>query len=63
MQAVTAGLIAALSDIIAQKLSPGKVGGPAINWRRTLAIALYGMTWTGSFVILPSSQPAHAYHW
>lgn len=41
-QAVTAGVLAGSSDLLAQRLSGG-----SINWRRTLAIALYGVVWSG----------------
>lgn len=41
-KAVTAGVLAGSSDLLAQRLSGG-----SINWRRTLAIALYGVVWSG----------------
>ena len=43
MQAITSGSLAALSDITAQKL----VSNAPLNWRRTLAMALFGLVWSG----------------
>lgn len=42
-KAVTAGALAAASDVLAQRLT---FKGP-LNWRRTLAIALFGLVWSG----------------
>ena len=42
-QAITSGSLAALSDITAQKL----VSNAPLNWRRTLAMALFGLVWSG----------------
>ncbi|KAL4422648.1 hypothetical protein ABPG75_008845 [Micractinium tetrahymenae] len=44
-KAVTAGVLAGVSDLLAQRLSGST--GAGINWRRTLAIALYGVVWSG----------------
>ena len=44
LQAITAGVLAGVSDLLAQRLSSR--GTPA-NWRRTLSIALYGFLWAG----------------
>ena len=43
VQAITSGSLAALSDITAQKL----VSNAPLNWRRTLAMALFGLIWSG----------------
>ena len=43
MQAITSGSLAALSDITAQKL----VSNAPLNWRRTVAMALFGLIWSG----------------
>lgn len=43
MQAITSGTLAALSDITAQKLA----SNAPLNWRRTLALALFGFVWSG----------------
>jgi len=43
IQAITSGSLAALSDITAQKL----VSNAPLNWRRTLAMALFGLIWSG----------------
>ena len=43
VQAITSGSLAALSDITAQKL----VSNAPLNWRRTLALALFGLVWSG----------------
>ena len=43
LQAITSGSLAALSDITAQKL----VSNAPLNWRRTLAMALFGLIWSG----------------
>ena len=45
MQALTAAVLSALSDLLAQRLA-GTARTP-VNWRRTLAIALYGLVWAG----------------
>lgn len=44
-QAITAGVLAGVSDLLAQRLSGTSSSGT--NWRRTLAIALYGVVWSG----------------
>ena len=43
VQAITSGSLAALSDITAQKL----VSNAPLNWRRTLAMALFGLVLSG----------------
>jgi peroxisomal membrane protein 2 len=43
VQAVTAGVIAAIADLLAQRISRRR----HLNWRRTLSIALYGLVWGG----------------
>ena len=43
MQAITSGSLAALSDITAQML----VSNAPLNWRRTVAMALFGLIWSG----------------
>lgn len=43
-QALTAATLAALSDVLAQRLTSRKA---PFNWRRTLAISLFGFLWTG----------------
>ena len=43
MQAVTAAILAAAADILAQRIS----SRARLNWRRTLSIALYGLVWGG----------------
>lgn len=48
-KALTAALLAAASDVLAQKLSSSK--GSSLNWRRTLSLALYGL-----LVAAPSSH-------
>jgi hypothetical protein len=45
IQALTAATLAALSDILAQRLTSRKAS--RLNWRRTLAISLFGFLWTG----------------
>ncbi|DBB08125.1 hypothetical protein WJX82_004659 [Trebouxia sp. C0006] len=42
-KAITSGSLAALSDITAQKL----VSNAPLNWRRTIAMALFGLIWSG----------------
>lgn len=42
-KAITAGVLAGVSDLLAQRLS----SGAPTNWRRTLSIALYGLAWAG----------------
>lgn len=42
-KAITSGCIAALSDVIAQRLA----GSPRHNWLRTLQLALFGLVWSG----------------
>lgn len=42
-KAITSGTLAALSDITAQKLA----SNAPLNWRRTLALALFGFVWSG----------------
>ncbi|PRW20594.1 Peroxisomal membrane PMP22 [Chlorella sorokiniana] len=44
-KALTAAVLSALSDLLAQRLA-GSARTP-VNWRRTLAIALYGFLWGG----------------
>ncbi|PSC69130.1 Peroxisomal membrane PMP22 isoform A [Micractinium conductrix] len=44
-KSVTAGTMAGLSDLLAQRLTAS--AGSTFNWRRTLAIALYGGLWAG----------------
>lgn len=44
-QALTAAVLSALSDLLAQRLA-GTARTP-VNWRRTLAIGLYGFIWAG----------------
>lgn len=44
-KSITAGTLAGLSDLLAQRISGSAAGG--VNWRRTLAIALYGAVWAG----------------
>ena len=43
-KALTAALLAGLADVIAQRLVSSR---SALNWRRTLSIALYGLLWGG----------------
>ncbi len=38
-------MLAGVSDLLAQRLSGSSASG--IHWRRTLAIALYGIVWSG----------------
>jgi hypothetical protein len=40
---LTSAFIAGLSDVIAQRL----ISGGYKNWRRTLALAIYGFLWNG----------------
>lgn len=42
-KAITSACIAGLSDVIAQNI----ISGGYKNWRRTLAIAVYGLVWNG----------------
>eukprot|EP00899_Mesostigma_viride_P017166 jgi/Mesvir1/25450/Mv01721-RA.1 len=49
-KAVTSGVIAGTSDVIAQVVS----GAPSIRWRRTALMAIFGVVWSG-----PS---AHFFH-
>ncbi|CAL5219508.1 g1351 [Coccomyxa viridis] len=42
-KALTSATLAGLSDIVAQRI----VSRGALNWRRTAAIALYGLVWSG----------------
>lgn len=44
-KAVTAAVLSALSDLLAQRLA-GTARTP-VNWHRTLAIAAYGLVWAG----------------
>jgi hypothetical protein len=50
VQALTAGVIAGLSDVIAQRLTSRK----RLNLRRTLCIVLWGLVWTG-WVAMPAA--------
>lgn len=43
-KSITAAIIAALADIIAQRLSSKR---DRLHWRRTIAIAIYGLIWGG----------------
>jgi hypothetical protein len=43
MQAITAGILAGASDLLAQRLT----SSAPHNWRRTLSIAFYGFLWSG----------------
>ena len=43
VQAITAAVLAGLSDIIAQKLA----AKAPVNWRRTAAMAAFGGIWSG----------------
>lgn len=43
-KAATAAVLAALADMLAQRLAGTRT---PVNWRRTLAIALYGLIWAG----------------
>ena len=45
MQAITAGVLAGLSDVLAQWLGGGAPG--QLNYRRTAAVALWGLVWAG----------------
>lgn len=42
-QAITAGVLSGISDLLAQRLASS---GP-VNLRRTLAVALWGLLWSG----------------
>ncbi|GFH14360.1 uncharacterized protein HaLaN_10399, partial [Haematococcus lacustris] len=42
-KALTSAMIASISDIVAQRI----ISGGYRNWRRTLAMAIYGFLWNG----------------
>ncbi|KAK9817107.1 hypothetical protein WJX72_009641 [[Myrmecia] bisecta] len=42
-KAVTAAALAGLSDLLAQKIS----SNAPVNWRRTCALAIFGLVWSG----------------
>lgn len=44
MQAITAAVLAGVSDLVAQKLAARKA---PVNWRRTAAMVAFGGVWSG----------------
>lgn len=48
MQAITSSIVTGIADVVAQRLaSSGGASKTIYNWRRTVAMALFGLIWAG----------------